>query len=59
MALRLIRRLCPHHRIHLLIDNSQIVDLITRVILTIPDDFFFPSGIWAAAFLSLLADGGK
>ena len=41
MALKLIRRLCPHHRIHLFIDNSQIVDLITRVILTPPGDFYF------------------
>ena len=59
MALKLVRRLRPHHRIHLLIDDSQIVDLISLVIPTPPDDFFFSSGTWAAAFLSLLADGGK
>ena len=59
MVLKLIRCLCPHHGIRLLIDHSQIVDLITGVILTPPDDLFFPSGTWAAAFLSLLADGGK
>ena len=59
MALQLIRLLCPRHPIQLLIDNSGIVDLITRVILAPQDDFSFASGTWAAAFLSLLADGGK
>ena len=78
IALKLIRRLCPHHHIHLLIDNFQVAfrterrllwlarpnnfqvaDLINRVILTPPGDFYFPSGTWAAAFPSLLADGGK
>ena len=59
MALKLLGCLCPHHRIQLLIDNSQIVDVITRVVLTPPDDLYFHSGTWAAAFLSLLADAGK
>ena len=78
IALKLIRRLCPHHRIHPLIDNFQVAfrterrllwlarpnnfqvaDLINRVILTPSGDFYLPSGTWAAAFPSLLADGGK
>ena len=59
MALKVIRRLGSHHRIRLLIKNFQIVDLITRVILAPPEDFYFPSGTWAAACLSLLAEDCK